>query len=170
MNNAQTMTDSLPWYKYKLVWFLIAIPLASVLAGINMLYLAVNTDDGLVVDDYYKEGIAINQRLERDKRAVDLGLSANLAIEETGDLIRLQFDKGQLAAYPEQLTLHLQHATQADRDQFLPLVPAPDGQYLGYLKEPIKEGMWYLVLATKDWRLVHHVRWRDGINIHLNSQ
>ena len=170
MNNTQTMTNSLPWYKYKFVWFIIAIPLASVLAGINMIYLAVSTDDGLVVDDYYKEGIAINQRMERDNRAADLGLSANLAIEETGDMIRLQLEKGQLATYPEQLTLHLQHATQANRDQFLPLVPAPDGQYLGYLKEPIKEGMWHLVLATEDWRLVHRVRWQDGISINLESQ
>ena len=66
----------LPWYKYKLVWMIIAIPAASVIAGINMIYLAVNTDDGLVVDDYYKEGMAINQSLQRDKTAAELGLIA----------------------------------------------------------------------------------------------
>ena len=75
----------LPWYKYKLVWMIIAIPAASVIAGINMIYLAVNTDDGLVADDYYKEGMAINQNLKRDRTAAELGLGAELVIEDTFD-------------------------------------------------------------------------------------
>ena len=85
---------SLPWYKYKLVWMIIAIPAASVIAGINMIYLAVNTDDGLVVDDYYKEGMAINQSLQRDKTAAELGLTARLVIEQSGDMVTLNRNKG----------------------------------------------------------------------------
>ena len=164
------MTDSLPWYKYKFVWFLISIPLASVLAGINMIYLATTTDDGLVVDDYYKQGLAINQRLERDQHAAELGLSASLSIEQTGDLIRLSLNKGQLTEYPEKLTLHLQHATQAEQDQLLQLIPAPGGQYIGYLKAPIKEGIWHIVLSTNEWRLIDRVRWQAGMNINLAAQ
>ncbi|MGB5604303.1 MAG: FixH family protein, partial [Gammaproteobacteria bacterium] len=82
-------TQALPWYTYKIVWLVIAIPAASVFAGMFMIYLAVNTDDGLVVDDYYKEGMAINQSLLRDKTATKLGLSAQLRVEEAGDMVRL---------------------------------------------------------------------------------
>ena len=160
----------LPWYKYKLVWMVIAIPAASVIAGINMIYLAVNTDDGLVVDDYYKEGMDINQSLQRDKTAAELGLTAPLVIEESGDMVTLNLHKGSLAESPEQLTLHLHHATYAGHDQLLTLVRAPQDQYVGYLKHTIKEGVWHVMLSTQDWRLVNRVHWQNGLNINLVSQ
>jgi len=163
-------TQVLPWYKYKLVWLVIAIPAASVFAGMLMIYLAVNTDDGLVIDDYYKEGMAINQSLQRDKTATELGLSAQLTVEETGDMVRLSFNKGALAEYPDQLTLHFQHATHAGHDQILALVRAPEDQYVGYLKQTIKEGVWHIMLTTAEWRLVERVHWQNGLNINLSSQ
>ena len=161
---------SLPWYKYKFVWMIIAIPAASVIAGINMIYLAVNTDDGLVVDDYYKEGMAINQSLQRDKAAADLGIAAQLTIEQSGDMVTLNLDKGSLAEYPGQLTLHLQHATYAGHDQILTLVRAPQDQYVGYLKQAIKEGVWHVMLTTQDWRLGNRIHWQNGLNINLAPQ
>jgi hypothetical protein len=161
---------SLPWYKYKLVWMIIAIPAASVVAGINMLYLAINTDDGLVVDDYYKEGMAINQSLQRDKTAAELGVAAQLVIEQSGDMVTLYFNKGSLADYPEQLTLHLQHATHAGHDQILTLIRAPQNQYVGYLQHSIREGVWHITLSTQDWRLVERVHWENGLNINLTPQ
>ena len=163
-------TQVLPWYKYKFVWMIIAIPAASVIAGINMIYLAVNTDDGLVVDDYYKEGMAINQNLQRDKTAAELGLSAQLVIEQSGDMVTLTLNKGSLVEYPEQLALHLQHATHAGHDQILTLIRAPQDQYVGYLKQTIKEGVWHIGLSTEEWRLVNRVHWQNGLNINLVSQ
>ena len=161
---------SLPWYKYKLVWMIIAIPAASVFAGMFMIYLAVNTDDGLVADDYYKEGMAINQSLKRDRTAAELGLGAELVIEDTGDMIRLSFNKGALPAYPDNLTLHLQHATHAGHDQVINLVRAPEGQYVGFLQQAIREGVWHVMLATQDWRLVERIHWQNGLAIRLTPQ
>jgi hypothetical protein len=165
-----SLVPALPWYKYKLVWFVIAIPAASVFAGMFMIYLAVNTDDGLVVDDYYKEGLAINQSLQRDRTAAELGVSARLTIGESGDMVRLKFNKGSLATYPEQLTLHLQHATHAGHDQILTLVRAPGDQYVGYLKQTIREGVWHISVATEDWRLVTRIHWENGLDINLTPQ
>jgi hypothetical protein len=163
-------TQALPWYKHSLVWLVIAIPAASVFAGMLMIYLAVNTDDGLVIDDYYKEGMAINQNLQRDKTAAELGLSAQLTVEKSGDMVRLNFNKGALEQYPEQLTLHFQHATHSGHDQILPLVRAPEDQYIGYLKQTIREGVWHIMLTTDQWRLVERVHWQNGLNINLTSQ
>ncbi len=158
------------WYKYKFVWLVVAIPAASVFAGMFMIYLATSTDDGLVVDDYYKEGMAINQNLQRDKTAAQLGLGAQLVVEETGDMVRLSFNKGALAGYPEKLSLHFQHATHSGNDQVLTLVRAPQDQYIGYLQQTIREGVWHITLSTQEWRLVERVHWQNGLNINLSSQ
>jgi len=111
--------------------------------------------------------MAINQSLQRDKTAAELGLAAQLMVEETGDMVRLNFNKGSLAGYPDQLTLHLQHATHAGHDQILTLVRAPQDQYIGYLQHTIKEGVWHIILSTEEWRLVNRVHWQDGMNINL---
>ena len=166
----QTLEPALPWYRHKLVWLIVAIPAASVFAGMYLIYLATNTDHSLVVDDYYKQGMAINQSLQRDRTAAELGLSAQLVVEEAGNRVRVHLGKGTLADYPEQLSLHFQHATHADHDQFLTLVRAPGDQYLGYFKAPIRQGVWHVMLSTEAWRLVSRVHWHNGLNIDLVPQ
>ena len=53
-------------------------PAVVIVAGVITLWLAVRSSDGLVTDDYYKQGLAVNQVLERDHRAAALGLRADL--------------------------------------------------------------------------------------------
>ena len=58
-----------PWYREPFVWLLIAIPLTAVIVGFVGLALAIRSDDGMVEDDYYRQGMAINRMLDRDKAA-----------------------------------------------------------------------------------------------------
>jgi hypothetical protein len=58
-----------PWYRQRWPWLLIAPPLASVVAGGAMLYLAIVSDDGLVATDYYRRGIEIDARLTPEQAA-----------------------------------------------------------------------------------------------------
>ena len=80
-------TDSNPWYKERWPWLLMAGPAIVVVAGFITAWLAVVSDDGLVADDYYKQGLAVNQRLQRDHYASQLGLRAD--VMRSGDQIRL---------------------------------------------------------------------------------
>ena len=89
-----------PWYRYGWPWFLISFPLISVLLGIMMVYLALTTNNALVVDDYYAEGKGINLRIERDRSASLLGLGATLTGTEEGLLLDLS---RKMPALPEQL-------------------------------------------------------------------
>ena len=74
-----------PWHREPWPWILMAGPAIVIVAGFVTLWLAVNSDDGLVADDYYKRGLAINQTLSRGQAARDLGLSGEVAIsDETG--------------------------------------------------------------------------------------
>ncbi len=72
--------DSEPWYRQFWPWFLIALPATVVVAGFVTLYIANRHADDLVVDDYYKDGLAINQQLEKKAQAEAAGLSASLLV------------------------------------------------------------------------------------------
>ncbi|RPI42555.1 MAG: hypothetical protein EHM59_17550, partial [Betaproteobacteria bacterium] len=51
-----------PWYREPWPWLLMAAPAAAVLAGAVTLALAIQSYDGLVAEDYYKQGLAVNQQ------------------------------------------------------------------------------------------------------------
>lgn len=58
-----------PWYRHLWPWLVMAPPLASVIAGVAMIWIAIATNDGLVTPDYYREGIQINERLSAEQAA-----------------------------------------------------------------------------------------------------
>ena len=143
--------DVKPWYQQFWPWALISLPATAVVAGLYTYSLAASERDGLVVDDYYKEGKAINRSLERGQRAADLNLAGDLALN--GTAIRLVMNNVQVENQ-QQLTLNLYHATLADHDQTLTLQKMGAGIWQGQL-QPLAEGKWYVDLTPVDnsWRL-----------------
>ena len=147
-----------PWHSYPLVWMMIAIPFSAVIMGVVMISLAINTDDGLVADDYYKRGLAINDVITLDKKASELNLSAVIQFEGNSRVINVQFDKGLLGDYPDTLQLSFQHATRANSDISITLNHGIGDQYIGYLDEPVSQGVWYFEVANtgmadESWKL-----------------
>lgn len=154
-------STSMPWYRYPFVWFALSIPASAVIAGIGMIWLAVATDDGLVADDYYKRGLAINKNLERERVASELGLSADFEYDSALNRVLLRINKGKLPDYPDDLSFRLQHAARGDSDQQIELMHGMDNQYIGYIKGQLPAGVWHVELATPDWRI--------GARINLSS-
>ena len=139
-----------PWYRQFWPWFLILLPATVVVASLWTLYIASSGSDDLVVDEYYKDGLAINRQLEKKQRATDLGLTATVTIN--GDRVTVLLS-GPVEA--EQLTLRLSHPLEADRDFALKLMRASPGRYRARLPElPAPRWHWTL-LAGEDsrWRL-----------------
>jgi len=135
-------------------------PAAAVVMGIVMVVLAVRSDDGLVVDDYYKRGLAINQVLDREARAAALGLVATLSFSPDRDRVRVLLSiEGQRAA---PATLRLVHPTRAGQDQTVALAPGAGGVLEGALAR-VPPGTWRLVLEDPAgaWRLTGHWRTAD---------
>ena len=64
---AGSLPNSGPWWKFPLVWMVIAGPAIVVVAGFATLWLAIRMPDPVVAGDYYRRGIEINQTLARDK-------------------------------------------------------------------------------------------------------
>ena len=166
----QTNEQSKPWHKYPLVWMMVLIPFTAVIMGVVMIWLAIDTDDGLVADDYYKLGLEINRVIERDKKAAELGLSAIIEFDNSATIIKIQFDKGSLESFPKSLSLHLQHATRENSDITVLLDHGIGNQYIGHVNQSISEGVWYFKIAEADWKLNARSHVRNKNTIQLNSQ
>lgn len=145
----------LPWYKYFWPWFLIAIPTITVIVGIDMFSVANRSFDGMVVDDYYKTGLAINMTLARDRQAEKLGLQAIGRIDQASKQVIITLH-GQNTA--ENLRLTLTHPTSSQQDIAINLTAGDkNNQYTGQLPQLPHEKR-YILLEPVDqsWRLTGH--------------
>jgi hypothetical protein len=140
-----------PWYREFWPWFLMSLPATAVIAGLTTVWLAYRTADGLVVGDYYKEGLAINQTLARDDAARALALTATLKAEDGTLTLTLG---GHLKPYPEQLILNLAHPTHQGMDHTLTFHHEGGGHYRATLPG-MPAGKWHAQLAgtASTWRL-----------------
>jgi len=129
-------------------------PAVAVLSGATMLWLAITSYDGLVSDDYYKEGLAINQVLRRDERASELGYHAHASLSEDGSRVRVLLLGAPGSALPDTLQLRLAHPTRAGRDQTAVLHMRVSGQYEARLIPP-ETGRWRVSIedVAGTWRL-----------------
>lgn len=141
-----------PWYRDRWPWLLMSMPAISVVLGVAMLVLALGSDDGLVDDDYYREGLAINQQLDKQARARALRLRAHLSVSDERDLVRVRLDGDAPAA--EALLLRLVHPTRAGEDQHIRLQRRPGRIYEANVGVPAP-GRWRIVLEDDagTWRL-----------------
>ncbi|WP_226460721.1 FixH family protein [Quatrionicoccus australiensis] len=144
--------DNRPWYKERWPWILMSGPAIVIVAGIATLWLAVISNDGLVTDDYYKQGLAVNQSLKRDHEAGSLGLQADLMRADQN--VRLLLNSVGEVNLPAQITLKLAHPTRAGQDQMMEMVAEGQGFYSGKLNADIG-GRWLVSIEDPagQWRL-----------------
>lgn len=149
------MTDILGnkrhWWREPMVWLIITLPLAAVVGGLITVWIAASGSDSLVAEDYYKQGLAIHQVLERDARAVALDLAAEVRVE--GGLLEARLS-GRLDTYPDRLILNVVHPSRSRDDRTITLTAAAQGVYRGELPA-LEAGQRRLLLEPEDraWRL-----------------
>lgn len=149
----QQAVPIVPWYKQFWPWFLIGLVLFAISFCSVLLYFAVTTRDSLVSDNYYKDGLAINQELNRDRKASSLGLEGEFHFYDNGQIIVTLDHKQPLGALPY-LALKFIHPTLAHRDLTLRMTPLSNDRYQVQLDKPLT-GHWYLDLRdpSDTWRL-----------------
>lgn len=140
-----------PWYRQGWPWFLIALPATAVVAGIITLVIAARTFDGMVVDDYYKEGRAIVQTLDRVERASALGLVADLKLRS--ESVRIELSALHADDLPARAILTVIHPTRDGQDQEI-IMTGAGGVYEGRLA-PLSTGRWLFQLEdeSRSWRM-----------------
>lgn len=149
--------DKRVWYKEPYVWFILFFPFVAVVAGLYTIYLAVDSDDGLVVNDYYKHGMEINLTLGNDKQAADYGLQAqlNFNTEQSSIILTLSSTTDNFN-YPEKIIGLFAYKTQAGSDKEVSFQRIADNTYQGALPE-LRNGAWHFQLTGQDWRLLETV-------------
>lgn len=145
-----------PWYREKYVWLVILFPFMSICMGITIIVLSVKSYDGLVVDDYYKRGMAINEILARDERADQLSLSATLNWRSQAKTLAVKLSADNGFNYPDTVQVKLMHATRGGMDQSITMDHAGNGRYLAKVK-PLAPGHWHVEIAARDWRLMESI-------------
>jgi hypothetical protein len=157
-----------PWYTQFWPWLLIAIPAATVIAGIATIWLASREPVALVVDDYYKEGLAVNRDLAKHRLASERGLSAALAFDGAAGTVQVTL---QGRSDPPALTLTLVHPLAMNQDRSIPLQRSSAGHYGA--QAAIPDDRWYMDLEGADggstWRLSGEIDLRTTRRVTLSS-
>ena len=152
MRSDHPVEDAKPWYRQFWPWFLIALPGSVVVAGLVTLGIATAQRDTLVKDDYYKQGLAINQNLEKAERAAQLGVLLDCTYDPRHGRVAV---RGQgVPADVQQLELQLVHPTRAERDVAATLSRDPQGTFTAPVGL-LGPGNWHVRIEgpSRDWQL-----------------
>jgi uncharacterized protein len=150
MNTRTIDQTSAPWYREPWPWILLGLPGSVVIAGIVTLVIAIKNEDGLVAEDYYKQGLAINKVIARETNAERLGLTAQMLV--AGEKLRVNL-AGE-TTMPESIVIRFIHPTRAGQDREISVSPFAPGWYQGSMPELVA-GRWRLLIEDADatWRL-----------------
>lgn len=144
--------EARPWYKEPYVWMLIAFPASTVIAGIIFISQAVTTKDSLVNDNYYKDGLAINQELAWDKKAKTNDIKGNMTF--SSDEATFEVTNTRLVL-PSFLKVYLSHPTLEEFDQELMLQKIPNSRLYKGLTNSTAKGRFYMRIESPEqqWRI-----------------
>lgn len=160
--------DTEKWYKQFWPWFLIFLPMTAVVGSMFTIKLAVTDSDGLVKDDYYKQGLAMNQDLARKKTAEDLGVLAQGTINaDAGSLLFALNDAA--VGHHNELSLSMIHPTRSDNDMTILLSSSDFKNYSGTIPQAIKPGYWWIRLSpvNDSWYIEGRIRLPEDQIVHL---
>ena len=146
-----------PWYREPWPWLLMSGPAIVVVAGVTTAIIAFRGADGLVADDYYKQGLSINRDIARDEAARTLGIAGEVRLEAGAVRVTLQA----AATLPDRLTLRFAHHARASEDRIVHLARRGDGAYEAPLAD-LPPGRWRAIVETAQWRVAAQLDTRAG--------
>lgn len=160
-------TNTAPWYRHLWPWLLMAGPLVVVIAGTITMWISFAGADALVVDDYYKQGKAINQDLRRERVAASLDLQLALRYDAVAGNLQGQLSGEQPG---RKLTLMLVHPTMPSKDMKRSLVTHADGSFTVPLPM-LERAHWQVELEddARQWRLHGDWHWPEQKNTDIQA-
>lgn len=153
METHKMKQQSNAWYTQFWPWFLIFLPGSVVIASIATIIIASQNPDGVIVDDYYKAGLAINRDLSREQQARILNIKSTLQLDSRQGIVKVHVTSTS-PVQAESLQLHLLHPTLAHKDQVIALSHNNAANYIGNI-QALSNGEWNVILSshTPSWRI-----------------
>ena len=150
--------DTVPWYRQFWPWFILSIPAGTIVAAMYTINLAYTTSDGLVSDNYYKEGLAMHKDAAQSDAAAALGIKGDLKLDTETGAIQIALSSNKPLGNGS-LTLDVIHPTQKDMDQAAMLTYVGPGNYVGKINL-LSEADWKLRLMPEDkaWRVEGRIK------------
>lgn len=136
-----------------MMWLVLALPAAVVVAGFITLAIAIRSGgDDAVRDPGGRVGKAQTADLTPERYAARRGLQARLLLSADTEAVELRTEAGEFGS--DSLTLMLTHPREAAGDLSLSLIRADASRYFGRLAIP-RDHAWNLQLEPIDgqWRL-----------------
>ena len=129
-------------------------PAIVIVAGFATAWLAIVSNDGLVDDNYYKVGLAVNQELKQRQLAAELNINAKLSLGADKRSVDLVLNGLPKEALPDMLQLRLVHPTRKGEDQRINLLRSGN-VYRGEISQNLGTGRWHVVIEDPlaGWRM-----------------
>jgi len=146
----------------------IAIPLATIVAGFATLWMSLQTGStDAVIDPVTRTAQVQDSNLRADHAARALGLTAELGVDGSSLLLRLRLGDREPTSPPTALRLVLIHPLQHSADLEVALSHQGAGEYLGHwdnVDGVLRRHAWNLQLMPTNprWRLVGRMETPDG--------
>jgi nitrogen fixation protein FixH len=152
MSNEQQAVKTPAW---KSPWVIGWVALVLVVLGVNitMVYLAMRTSPGLVVEDYYERGQDYEKNMF-SKRAQDPGWHMTIDVPKqlfAGNHIPVNFsivDKAGVPVQPDSVTFYAYRPSDAERDFSMPMEQQAKGLYSGKPQFVLK-GVWDILVSAR---------------------
>ncbi len=148
-------------------------PAVVIVAGFITAWLAVESNDGLVDDNYYKVGLSVNQQLKQKQLAAELNLKAVLNVSPDGKSVRLVLNGLPKEALPDTLQVRLVHPTRKGEDQTL-ILHREGVVFSAPLTANPGTGRWKIVIEDPlaGWRMdgVWDIQTKTGVTIYARPQ
>ncbi len=144
------------WFKQPWALFVLGILLVDVVFALIFVGRSISGADDVVASDYYKQGLAINERLAKEERAKDFGLEAAVAFDQTDEVVEVSVNFNAFSELEDTVILRLIHPVSEDLDQQFILQRAEDSLLFEGLGQGDLSHRWYIQiepLSRSSWML-----------------
>ena len=170
------------WYKEFWAWFVLAPLIFVIMVSIYTVSLAVRYADDRVIDNYYKHGRTINNRMDEDLAAANMNLKAQLIFEQSISELAITLNNDN-QIFPDAIELEFSHPSDQSLDHSVSLKHIAKGRYQAELDRELTY-RWYLrlrpVVATEvasktasssdPWRLRGEIDFLQQSSVTLSAE
>lgn len=155
------------WYQEPWMLLVLGGPAVVVVAAIFTFYIAWQGEDNVLTKDYYRQGINIDNDINRDAKADEYRMLANVKVDSAGKTQLHLEGNTNLPATILMVVSSYAQGSEFEALQKINLTKVKAGEYEGSVKIPSPANaenleLWHVKVIGPDWRLT--ADWHDPLH------